>query len=386
MKGIAEKETHREYLDGLRGIAVLMVLFAHAYVGPGEYESHYFTILKKGGNRGVQLFFMLSAFTLFLSSRRRFFTESTPRINFYIRRAFRILPLWWLAVLFYGLQDGKSFQFILASMSFLWGFLRFIPSVDVVSVGWSLFVEETFYLMLPLLFFKLNSKLRSLQLLVILFFVSMAWEKLGNRLVNPDPNDFVLFFPLSQWFCFPLGILLFHLLDDPRFIDRMNQFLTNVRPLFMLDLFVILVLFRTFFGDFMIPSLMLVFVFLLGAFPQTLIGKLCRQGWLRSFGICCYSIYLFHLAIIYKTLPLADWFFRTLGVQGASKDTRTLIWFPVLAGICLLFGKLSFYMVEKPSVDLGRSLIRWLGGSADTATRETQPSIEVFQRPTVPSV
>ena len=75
---------HRPELDGLRGIAILVVLGAHTGV-PGFAGG--------GGGVGVVLFFVLSGYlitSLLLSERRR--TGQVDLRAFYIRRGLRLLP------------------------------------------------------------------------------------------------------------------------------------------------------------------------------------------------------------------------------------------------------------------------------------------------------
>src|SRR6266545_836414 len=96
---IADPAIHLPAIDGLRGIAVLMVLAVHTSqrVGNVGLDAFQFPIIGEfvnAGARGVELFFLLSAFTLFRSSKAKYSQETNPRRNFYIRRAFRILPLW----------------------------------------------------------------------------------------------------------------------------------------------------------------------------------------------------------------------------------------------------------------------------------------------------
>lgn len=88
---IADPEIYLPAIDGLRGIAVLMVLAVHTSqrVGNVGLEMFRFPLIGEfidAGARGVELFFLLSAFTLFRSSRAKYSEESNPRRNFYIRR------------------------------------------------------------------------------------------------------------------------------------------------------------------------------------------------------------------------------------------------------------------------------------------------------------
>ena len=93
---------HLAYIDSLRGIAILMVVVVHAaqiVFHPGLFA----TILSKGAY-GVQLFFIVSALTLFLSYEQRQPIEiKNVDKFFFIRRFFRIAPAFYLATILYTL-------------------------------------------------------------------------------------------------------------------------------------------------------------------------------------------------------------------------------------------------------------------------------------------
>src|ERR1700733_9049273 len=81
------------YIDALRGYAILLVIAVHS--------SQYFTNLSPNvtalanqGARGVQLFFVASAMTLTMSWTAR---HDGPKA-FYIRRFFRIAPMFYLSI------------------------------------------------------------------------------------------------------------------------------------------------------------------------------------------------------------------------------------------------------------------------------------------------
>ncbi len=105
-------------LDGLRGLAILLVLICH-YVGNATHAplgfvlDHVFTVMSVGWS-GVDLFFVLSGFLIggiLLESR------DSPRFfqTFYIRRIHRILPIYYLWILLY--IAVVSFNFVRASAS-----------------------------------------------------------------------------------------------------------------------------------------------------------------------------------------------------------------------------------------------------------------------------
>jgi peptidoglycan/LPS O-acetylase OafA/YrhL len=156
-------------LDGLRGLAILMVILCH-YVGvadsrPLGFWAHRFLAGFSAGWSGVDLFFVLSGFLIggiLLDARKapHYFRA------FYVRRVFRILPIYYLWTLLYVIAT-------LVALAFFPGWLR-VARGDLVHVPvqlfflrdffmggmpslvftwfvvtWSLAVEEQFYLVAP---------------------------------------------------------------------------------------------------------------------------------------------------------------------------------------------------------------------------------------------
>src|SRR5690349_748407 len=97
------------YIDLLRGIAILGVLMIHT---GGQTDATYMpetvrTIILNG-RMGVHLFYFASAFTIFLSYQNRYNKELHPVKNFFVRRFFRIAPLYYIAVIYYLWQNGTG--------------------------------------------------------------------------------------------------------------------------------------------------------------------------------------------------------------------------------------------------------------------------------------
>ena len=86
---------HFDFIDALRGLAFLGVLVHHAVARIPHLNSSVVRVAEQG-HEGVELFFLVSALTLFFSldSRRR--SERRPTLNFFIRRFFRIAPLFYI--------------------------------------------------------------------------------------------------------------------------------------------------------------------------------------------------------------------------------------------------------------------------------------------------
>ena len=153
---------HLPGLDGLRGLAIVLVLvhsltlFAHPVSAGGQL---YHAALAFGWS-GVQLFFVLSGF---LITGILVDTRPTPHYfrNFYIRRALRIFPLYYvtLAVAFIVLPALDRMPQVYAGdyphQAFLWLYLSNWRH-DIgggFSHYWSLALEEQFYLVWPLVVF-----------------------------------------------------------------------------------------------------------------------------------------------------------------------------------------------------------------------------------------
>src|SRR5580658_7481349 len=94
---------HFDYIDALRGYAILMVIAVHTAQSFPDLPNPLAEVLKQGA-RGVQLFFVTSALTLSMSWVARH--ESAA--DFYTRRLFRIAPMFWIAIVFFLWLNGTG--------------------------------------------------------------------------------------------------------------------------------------------------------------------------------------------------------------------------------------------------------------------------------------
>lgn len=376
---IAEPADYRSYIDGWRGVAILLVVMVHASQSCGNSGHGLFLLpwsegVFNSGSRGVQLFFILSAFTLFNSSYRRFKTDAHPRRDFYLRRAFRILPLWLLVVAIYRHLGDKPFSVALLNASFFFGFVRFDESLELVPVGWSLFVEETFYLMLPIIFGKLTSLRRASNFTVALLLSSIFWYALSYfRFPIPTTNNFIFLAPINHWSFFGLGIMLHYLVnDDSLRIEKGSR--TWRWDLAALCLMPVVV--TTYLSAI---AAMFVFCIFVSSHDGTILNRVMNNALLRRFGVYCYSIYLFHFLMLKSVEPFLPAWWGRLGIAQAAVEIRFLATFPLVAAACLLGGFLFFNLIEKPSVRLGKHVIARLGArerSADLPVGETSQAQE----------
>ena len=163
---------HFAYIDAVRGYAFLAVLAVHTSLCVGDFPGHW--IAEGGGGYGVQLFFLASAVTLCYSMTSRSTVDRFPLTSFYLRRVFRIAPLFWAAMIFYRAfphvmpsfwlgqwsPHGVQTSYVVVTALFLHGW---DPATFncVVPGGWSIAVEMSFYLVFPLLFSVFRSAKRA---------------------------------------------------------------------------------------------------------------------------------------------------------------------------------------------------------------------------------
>lgn len=149
-------DNHLGFLDQLRGLAILLVVVTHLGV--------HLPVVSAFGQFGVQLFFLVSAYTLALSWQKRS-TEAKPIGAFFVRRYFRIAPAYISGIALYAIlaaqadtlnielsvtQKDFTFWNVAVNMLLLNGF---VPSANnsVVPGGWSIGTEMAFYLLFPVL-------------------------------------------------------------------------------------------------------------------------------------------------------------------------------------------------------------------------------------------
>ncbi len=172
MQNVSFRLGYRPELDGMRGIAILLVFFHHAGIP-----------IIHGGHIGVDIFFVLSGFLITALLWREY--ENYGRVslkNFYIRRLLRLTPaLALLLVLFGGftlltksgealLKTGKAIFYTAFYLS------DFALAFDFAALGslehtWSLAIEEHFYLLFPLTLVLLLARKWSRRSILMLFGV-----------------------------------------------------------------------------------------------------------------------------------------------------------------------------------------------------------------------
>jgi peptidoglycan/LPS O-acetylase OafA/YrhL len=159
---------HVRVVDGLRGIAILLVLLFHYWQLswwvipiPGLPDQYNLEFVQYAGFLGVELFFFISAFCLFYPHAKAMFGAGpVPTLkHFYYRRAIKILPSYLLALFVFGMFFSNLYTVtykhgVLADLGLHLIFLHdLLPETrsSFDGVLWSLAVEVQFYYIFPLL-------------------------------------------------------------------------------------------------------------------------------------------------------------------------------------------------------------------------------------------
>jgi len=193
---------YRPEIDGLRAVAVLLVVLFHV-------DGH----ICSGGYIGVDIFFVISGFLITSIIRQQIADGTFTLLGFYERRARRILPAFVVVVTF---ALAVSWYLVLPSAFKAVGRAAAASSVSLSNVlfwaedgyfaaasedkpllhTWSLGVEEQFYFLLPCLFLILGVKRRSTTAmcsLVAISFVTSIW------LVRTDSSAAFFLLPTRAW-------------------------------------------------------------------------------------------------------------------------------------------------------------------------------------------
>jgi peptidoglycan/LPS O-acetylase OafA/YrhL len=350
---------HFGYIDSLRGVAILLVIAVHT--SQIIFKSGFFSSIFSIGAYGVQLFFIISAFTLFLSYEQRQKSDSkNTNLFFFIRRFFRIAPAFYLAICLYVLSLFLKNHILLGYFGRI-EWVQILVFASFLSVfypasmfylpfgGWTVEVEMIFYLFIPWLF-KIVSSLR--RAVLFFFFTLIGYFALNYLFVIYTPlrqYSLYLEFP-NQIPVFALGILIFH-------ITREYE-LKVLRPYLILFLLLIYLFLAVILSNHLVflpqPILVSLFfgglVLLMSAKPVFIIENKVA----KFIGKISYSLYLWHFIII-----LFFWYlFKATSRFG---NMPQLLSFLIIYVTTLLVGaavsRVSFKYIETAGINFGKKLI-----------------------------
>jgi peptidoglycan/LPS O-acetylase OafA/YrhL len=270
-----------EYLDALRGVAIIAVMFCH-YI-PYLFSLHnlypHIIDIAELGRYGVHLFFIISGYVIYMTTSK---VKSPAQFAF--ARFSRLFPVYWvvvtisfLLILWFGHPQGKpvpDMSIYLANLTMMHRFLL-IPSVD--SVYWTLTFELMFYFYIGVLMcLRLHKRMNIViyaWLIFSIIFTSIAHYQ-GVALSERWKGVFILEF--NSFFLTGIAFFNFHQSK-------------NYKPLIVTMLLSAL-------QQYLIAGVFLLAVYIIVSviFIIFSICKVTMKGWLSKVGKISYSLYLVH--------------------------------------------------------------------------------------------
>ena len=342
---IAKDMEYRREIDGLRALAVLPVILFHA-----GFQTF------SGGFVGVDVFFVISGYLITSIILAELEQGKFSIINFYERRARRILPALFL-VMFVCLPfawflmapgDMKDFSETVVSVNvflsnvLFWrvsGYFDTAAELKPLLHTWSLAVEEQYYLLFPIfliIIYRVGRR-RITFVLSAFFIVSLAAAVWGSY-NKPTAAFFLL---PTRGFEILIGALLSFFLSSVTFSkNRIKKQLVNQLISFVGFILVVYSIFA-FDKKTPFPSLFTLVptfgaaLIILSANSDTLVGKLLACKLFVAVGLVSYSAYLWHQPILaFSRIAYAD------------EVNQTLIFILLFATFLMAF--LSWKFVEMP--------------------------------------
>lgn len=312
-------------LDAIRGIAALMVVFFHYTIRYGEIYGYSvapaFTF--EIGRYGVQLFFIVSGFVIFLT-----LDKTTHAVDFIVSRFSRLYPAYWVAVILtftivslFSLPGADvGIRSAVINLTMIQQFIK-VPHVD--GVYWTLLVELSFYTIMYVLF--VTKLIRKIEIISILWlFVIMAAEYLETYQFVQIPGYIKFILMLKYGNLFIAGIMFYKLMCNSRLLNYMIILLALAVEYFIAPDLIYLI--AIYFG---------VFFFFVKGYLKFLSAKP-----LVFLGAISYSLYLIHQNIGYVVI-------RHLDAYGISGEFSIIV-VPLMVSI--LLASLIQRYIEQPSL------------------------------------
>ena len=365
------------YVDALRGLAILGVVWLH-FTGDAldfsTFPDKVRFFVQQGGH-GVQLFFLASAFTLFRSAQYRMGKEEHATRNFFIRRIFRIVPMYYVGIAYYLWQNGTGPQPFLDttlpnSPDNVVGNLFFLQAVNpywqwLLPGSWSIATEMAFYLLVPVLVHyirDLQGAIRFVLIALVLRVVITLTLRTFPLIPEAQLWEIYLYFFLpSQLPVFGLGIVMYFLLSQSTPTRLPTVELSAIAGLLFIQL-------GTGTGMLLPHHFMISFVFLLLALVmQRLSWEHLPGRILRQIGRVSFSMYVCHWALLHW-MGEAGWLVVPTGQGMAMMLLGYAGRFIALMAVATLVSTLTYRLIEQPGIRLGERVIARLVSKSQPAS------------------
>lgn len=363
-----KKRIYFENLDGLRFICFLMVFGAHAFNTHIESvkDSGIHQLIKgrifQNGNLGVNFFFVLSGFLIsYLLIAEKKFNGKIHILKFWTRRILRIWPLYFFCVFFgfFIFPIAKSyFGEVSSETANLGYYLTFLSNFDslrhgppdssVLSVLWSVAIEEQFYFFWPIILSTVPVKRYGIVFITIIS-ASLIFRYFHNDLLMNEQSTFSCIGDMA------IGGLGAWLSTQSLFFKNKITDLKRYQIFIIYCVAVLILLFRKeiFFNNYYLQGMERIFIaviFLMIILEQTFANnslfKLSNYRF-SNLGIITYGLYCLHtIALLIVTTITSQLMWNT-------QTWQVMILEPAFALILsIVISKFSYRYFEKPFLKL----------------------------------
>jgi peptidoglycan/LPS O-acetylase OafA/YrhL len=375
--GRVDSRSYIPELDGLRCLAIMIVLLWHASLRAARYIDHVNQVTPgtaslyrffPHGEIGVVLFFFVSGFVV----SQPFVTRPMDkwRLGQFVRRRFlRIYPPYLivilgcyaaLAIFGHAPTDAYAFQqstigldqSLLASLFYLHGVIFNAPP-RLNPPMWSLEIEVAFYVILPLFMWVYCRFARPRRVMWLAIAICLVVAVSSFFLISGDTDLRLRFGFFGHAFLFLVGIATADFVGEsiPRHQKNGNLgdfiFLSGVVLIAAVgfemtqnDARMIDGVYAVAMQSAMVAAMLLMFF---GALQGKRAARFLSMAYVRLIGTMCYSIYLTHIIVMTAAAEL-------LGRVFHSRDVLVIypVFLGVLISVSLLFGTVFYVLVERP--------------------------------------
>ncbi|MHB2096175.1 acyltransferase family protein [Pantoea dispersa] len=337
------------HLDGMRGLAILLVIAYHAYARWPELLPYVASTqhipLVAFGWVGVQLFFMISGFVIFMT-----LDKSHGYLSFLKKRWLRLFPAMLIASLLLYIAGGFFPEWSLMtpeSRNLLPGLIFVNPETLTQLTGiefrsmagsfWSLYVEALFYVIIGAVYFTLGRKycLPALIVPMLLLTASSVLKSLGHPLLI----DVISKFGFIHYAWFMVGCLVY---------ERLHG--RDKRYHYALTVLALLINFSYYVknsGVVAVVPLLMVMLFFIASFYSRQIERWLSLRFFTAIGFVSYALYLIHENLMIAIL---------IKLNGYIKNEALMTMLPVVV-VCVLY--YVAWLISKYAEPALRNALKW---------------------------
>jgi peptidoglycan/LPS O-acetylase OafA/YrhL len=352
------KSSYLPGLNTLRFLAAFLVILSHAQQSIYKLNIVTATLpIFDRGREGVEFFFVLSGFLItFLLAKEINKTGTISIKDFYLRRVFRIWPLYFIIVLvglvllgfLYPILYHKPYfefpiwKWVLLYICFLPNLATILYPMGLLHPLWSIGVEEQFYLFWA----PLVKLFRNKMLFAIILFVTISsiWQiLLQQEIIKPNANWYG-FFTFQKFYAMSIGSFFGYVLFNWKEKFQQSFFCNKIFQTILIFI-TIAHLFTTvpysylFFYRFFL-SIVFGLIIINTVCANTTIFKLEKKPFVYL-GTISYGLYMYHMTIDYLLRTVFSKIIIPINIY-----LQAILYHALLLGLTIILASLSFKYVE----------------------------------------